>query len=60
MPCRQEGCERNVASYSDCLMQMSTARVAQAAAQMLGLPAEAALTAPSAIVNPVKLVRSAA
>ncbi len=60
VPCRQEGCERNVASYSDCLMQMSTARVAAVAAEMLGLGAEAARTAPSAIVNTVKLVRPAA
>jgi heptosyltransferase III len=57
VPCRQEGCERNVASYSDCLMQMSTARVATIAADMLGLPAEAARTAPSTVIDTTGLVR---
>ncbi|MGN4077033.1 LPS core biosynthesis protein, partial [Burkholderia gladioli] len=60
VPCRKEGCERHVGSYSDCLLQMSTARVAAVAAEMLGLPAEAARSAPSQVVNTIHLVRPAA
>jgi heptosyltransferase-3 len=37
VPCREEGCARHVTSRSDCLDNMSTARVKAAAAEMLGL-----------------------
>lgn len=41
VPCRHEGCERHVDSRSDCLVNLSVARVTGAALEMLGLPAEA-------------------
>lgn len=36
VPCREEGCERHVRSYSDCLMHLPSRRVIDAAAEMLG------------------------
>jgi heptosyltransferase-3 len=38
VPCKLEGCERNVNSYSACLTEMDAGRVIAAAAQLLGLP----------------------
>jgi heptosyltransferase-3 len=35
VPCREEGCERHVGSYSDCLMHLPARRVMDAAAEML-------------------------
>ena len=38
-PCCKEGCERNVASYSDCLQTITTRRVTGALADALGMEA---------------------
>ena len=35
VPCGHEGCERRVASFSDCLLQLPPARVIQALSQAL-------------------------
>jgi heptosyltransferase-3 len=35
VPCRKEGCERHIASFSDCLQQLSTRHVTAALAAML-------------------------
>ncbi len=35
VPCRLEGCERNLSSFSDCLQQLSSARVIAAIEQLL-------------------------
>ena len=36
VPCGKEGCERNVASYSDCLQQLPAAKVIAAIESMMG------------------------
>ncbi len=36
VPCLLEGCDRNIASYSDCLQQIPTSRVIEAIQEMLG------------------------
>ena len=38
VPCRLEGCERHVGSYSDCLQQLPAARVIAAIEQLLDRP----------------------
>jgi heptosyltransferase III len=38
VPCRQEGCDRHVESYSRCLTELDASRVIAAAAELLGLP----------------------
>lgn len=38
VPCRLEGCDRRVESYSDCLQQLPTARVIAAIEQLLDQP----------------------
>lgn len=37
VPCREEGCERHVGSYSDCLVHLPSRRVVAAAAEMLAV-----------------------
>ncbi len=37
VPCRREGCERHVQSYSDCMTHLPSQRVIGAAAEMLGI-----------------------
>jgi len=39
VPCRQEGCDRHLGSYSKCLTEMRAERVIGVIAEMLGLPA---------------------
>ena len=36
VPCRKEGCERHVASFSDCLLELPASRVIAAAENLLG------------------------
>jgi heptosyltransferase-3 len=38
-PCHKEGCERNVESYSDCLLELPAARVIAAIRDVTGMPA---------------------
>jgi len=35
VPCFNEGCDRHIASYSDCLQQLPVARVAAALAEAI-------------------------
>ena len=37
VPCHQEGCERNIASFSDCLVELPPARVIEAVRQLTGV-----------------------
>ena len=38
-PCNKEGCERNVASFSDCLLALPAARIIAAIRDLTGMPA---------------------
>jgi len=38
-PCNKEGCDRNVASFSDCLLALPAARVIAAIRELTGMPA---------------------
>jgi len=38
-PCHKEGCERNVESFSDCLLQLPAARIIAAIRELTGIPA---------------------
>lgn len=57
VPCRQEGCDRNLASYSKCLTGMSVERVVGIVQEMLGVfPAAGGLPDATASI-PVALVQ---
>ncbi len=38
-PCNKEGCDRNVASFSDCLLALPAARIIAAIRELTGMPA---------------------
>lgn len=46
VPCRLEGCERRLDSYSNCLTTLGVRRVTDAAVEMLGLPKDALAVQP--------------